>query len=140
MDTAALRDLLLGSLSTDADNRRRAELQLKQVCEALPCPARATKDHGRVECFAASSHSLVFCPFAFIFLHIMSFYRSHRLFIHGCACQTWTYGGLKPGRKGDGFGFASLSSRYLPLLQPPKKKPTARATPQGRPLHFNLLF
>lgn len=69
MDTAALRDLLLGSLSTDADNRRRAELQLKQVCEALPCPARATKDHGRVECFAASSHSLVFCPFALFSAH-----------------------------------------------------------------------
>ncbi|KID69859.1 Importin-beta domain containing protein, partial [Metarhizium hybridum] len=33
MDTAALRDLLLGSLSTDADNRRRAELQLKQIEE-----------------------------------------------------------------------------------------------------------
>ena len=34
MDTAALRGLLLGSLATDADSRRRAELQLKQVRDA----------------------------------------------------------------------------------------------------------
>lgn len=32
MDTAALRELLGGSLASDADSRRRTELQLKQVC------------------------------------------------------------------------------------------------------------
>lgn len=31
MDTAAVRGLLVASLVPDADNRRRAELQLKQV-------------------------------------------------------------------------------------------------------------
>lgn len=32
MDTSAVRGLLAASLDADADNRRRSELQLKQVC------------------------------------------------------------------------------------------------------------
>lgn len=40
MDPAAVRSLLAASLDPDADNRRRAELQLKQVRVALPMPTR----------------------------------------------------------------------------------------------------
>ena len=34
MDLAAVRALLAASLDADADNRRQAELQLKQVCDS----------------------------------------------------------------------------------------------------------
>jgi hypothetical protein len=38
MDSAALRGLLAASLDANADNRRNAELQLKQVCRPRLTP------------------------------------------------------------------------------------------------------